>query len=77
MVLHALIVKDLFTEAGFTVIPSIYAASLPSGTQVDTVTDKVVYDDASGRNFVEIRFTDKYGKPGTGWVAASIVGLPR
>ena len=52
-------------------------ASLPSGTQVDTVTDKVVYDDASGRNFVEIRFTDKYGKPGTGWVAASIVGLPR
>ena len=54
-----------------------WIASLPSGTQVDTVTDKVVYDDASGRNFVEIRFTDKYGKPGTGWVAASIVGLPR
>ena len=41
------------------------------------MTDKVVYDAASGRNFVEINFTDKNGKARTGWVAASIVGLPR
>ena len=54
-----------------------WIASLPSGTQVDTVTDKLVYDAASGRNFVEINFTDKNGKARTGWVAASIVGLPR
>ena len=54
-----------------------WIASLPSGTQVDTVTDKVVFDSASGRNFVEIRFTDKNGSARTGWVAASIVGLPR
>jgi hypothetical protein len=44
---------------------------------VDTVTDKVVYDEGSGRNFVEITFTDKSGKSRNGWVAASIVGLPR
>ena len=31
-IFRKLIAKDLFTEAGFTVIPSIYAASLPSGT---------------------------------------------
>ena len=54
-----------------------WIASLPSGTQVDTVTDKVVYDAASGRNFVEINFTDKNGKARTGWVAASIVSLKR
>lgn len=54
-----------------------WIASLPSGTQVDTVTDRTVYDAASGRNFVEINFTDKNGKSRTGWVAASIVGLPR
>ena len=54
-----------------------WIASLPSGTQVDTVTDKVVYDPASGRNFVEINFTDKNGNARVGWVAASIVGLPR
>ena len=52
-------------------------ASLPNGTKVDTVTDKVVYDADSGRNFVEITFTDKSGKSRNGWVAASIVGLPR
>jgi uncharacterized protein YraI len=47
-------------------------ASLPNGTQVDTVTDQVVYDSVSGRNFVEV---DVNGM--RGWVAASIVGLPR
>ena len=47
-------------------------ASLPNGTQVDTVTDQIVYDSVSGRNFVEV---DVNGM--RGWVAASIVGLPR
>ena len=47
-------------------------ASLQNGTQVDTVTDQVVYDSVSGRNFVEV---DVNGM--RGWVAASIVGLPR
>ncbi len=56
---------------------SQWIAALPTGTVVDTVTDKLVYDKGSGRNFVEIRFTDKYGKTATGWIAASIVGMPR
>ena len=47
-------------------------ASLPNGTQVDTITDKVVYDPASGRNYVEVIANGKRG-----WIAASIVGLPR
>ena len=47
-------------------------ASLPNGTLVDTLTDQVVYDPASGRNFVEVTVDGKVG-----WVAASIVGLPR
>ena len=47
-------------------------ASLPNGTQADTVTDQVVYDSVSGRNFVEV---DVNGI--RGWIAASIVGLPR
>ena len=47
-------------------------ASLPNGTQVDTVTDQVVYDPASGRNYVQVTVNGK-----TGWIAASIVGLPR
>ena len=47
-------------------------ASLPNGTQVDTITDQVVYDPASGRNYVEVTVNGKRG-----WIAASIVGLPR
>ncbi len=51
-------------------------ASLPNGTVIDTVTDKVVYDPVAKRNFVQITFTQN-GRTKTGWVAASIVGLPR
>ena len=47
-------------------------ASLPNGTQVDTITDQVVYDPVSGRNFVEVTVNGKRG-----WIAASIIGLPR
>ena len=54
-----------------------WMAGLPNGTEVDTVTDQLVRDSVSGRNFVEIDFTDKNGNQARGWVAASIVGLPR
>ena len=54
-----------------------WLAGLPNGTVVDTVTDKTVKDSVSGRNFVEIDYTDKNGNQARGWVAASIVGLPR
>ena len=47
-------------------------ASLPNGTQVDTITDKCVYDPISKRNYVEVIVNGKRG-----WIAASIVGLPR
>ena len=47
-------------------------ASLPNGTQVDTVTDETVYDPVSRRNFVEVTVNGK-----TGWIAASIIGMPR
>ena len=56
---------------------SQWIAALPSGTAVDTVTDELVYDSGSGRNYVQINFTDKNGRSATGWIAASIVGLPR
>ena len=46
--------------------------SLPNGTQVDTITDQVVFDPVSGRNFVEVTVDGKRG-----WIAASIIGLPR
>ena len=52
-------------------------AALPNGTVIDTVTDQTVFDPESGRNFVQITFTDINGKKSVGWVAASIVGLPR
>ena len=48
-------------------------AALANGTEIDTISEELVYDPVSGRNFVEVMTTD--GK--TGWIAASIVGLPR
>ena len=51
--------------------------SLPNGTVIDTVSDELVYDPKEKRNFVQINYIDKNGKPATGWIAASIVGLPR
>ena len=46
--------------------------SIPNGEHVDTITDELVYDPESGRNFVKIRCNGM-----TGWVAASVIGLPR
>ncbi len=53
-------------------------ASLPNGTVVDTIDENdPVYDTVSGRNYVQISFTDRNGNTRTGWIAASIVGLRR
>ena len=35
------------------------------------------FDDVSGRNFVKIRYTDKYNKEKEGWIAASMIGMKR
>ena len=51
--------------------------SLVNGTVVDTVSDQLVWDEESRRNFVEVTFTSKDGKRKKGWIAASLVGLPR
>ncbi|MBR2664456.1 MAG: SH3 domain-containing protein [Clostridia bacterium] len=46
---------------------------IPNGTIIDTITDELVYDPESGRNFVQVLLDD--GR--TGWVAASIIGMKR
>ena len=46
--------------------------SVPNGTRVDTVTDELVYDPESSRNFVKVNVNGKVG-----WIAASQIGLPR
>ena len=45
---------------------------LANGTQVYTISDELVYDPETGRNFVQVTINGQ-----TGWIAASIVGLPR
>lgn len=52
-------------------------ASLSNGTIVDTVSDTLVFDPVSKRNFVEVTFYDQSGTARRGWVAASILGMPR
>ena len=52
-------------------------ASLVNGTNVDTVTDELVYDPVAGRHFVEITYMDKAGVQRTGWIASSILGMRR
>ena len=55
-----------------------WMCSLKNGTTVETLNDdKLFFDPNSGRNFVQIKFTNKYGEEQTGYVAASLVGLPR
>lgn len=56
---------------------SAQIASLVNGTKIDTVTGNLVFDEVSGRNFVEIYFIGKDGSRHTGWIASSIVGLKR
>ncbi len=43
-----------------------------NGTQVDTVTDELIYDSVSNRHFVEVTVDGK-----TGWIASSILGMKR
>lgn len=50
--------------------------SLPNGTRVDTV-GAPVFDAATGRNWIKIKYTTSHNKVKEGWIAASIVGLPR
>ena len=45
---------------------------ISNGTKVNSVSDEPVYDPVSGRNFVQVTIDGK-----TGWIAASILGLPR
>ncbi len=45
---------------------------ISNGTQVNTVSDELIYDAASDRYWVEVEFNG-----GTGWMAASLVGLKR
>ena len=45
---------------------------ISNGTQVDTVSDQLVYDSESGRNFVQVRVDGRIG-----WIAASIIGMKR
>ena len=52
-------------------------ASLSNGTVVDTVSDTLVFDPVSKRNFVEVTFYDQSGTARRGWVAASILGMKR
>ena len=51
-------------------------ASLPNGTRVDTIGSPV-YDSATDRNWIQVRFTTSRGNEKVGWIAASIVGLKR
>lgn len=45
---------------------------IANGTQIDTTGDNTEYDPESGRHFVQVTFNGKVG-----WIAASILGLPR
>ena len=53
------------------------ATSLINGTKVDTINDELVWDDVSGRHFVQVWYTDQRGQRQTGWIASSIVGMRR
>lgn len=46
--------------------------SITNGTIVDVDDSKLTYDPVSRRNFVWVTWNGK-----SGWIAASIVGLPR
>ena len=46
--------------------------SIPNGERVETVTDALIYDPEARRNFVMVSWNGKVG-----YVASSIVGLPR
>ena len=46
--------------------------SIPNGTKVELVSNQLVFDSEAGRNFVQVNYNGKVG-----WVASSLVGLPR
>ena len=51
-------------------------ASLVNGSQVNTIGNPV-YDEASGRNWIKVSFTDENGALKTGWMATSLLGMKR
>ena len=46
--------------------------SIPNGSHVETIDNQLHYDPAAGRHFVQVRWNGLVG-----YVASSIVGLPR
>ena len=50
--------------------------SIVNGTPVNTISDPV-WDDVSGRHFIEIEFYDRNGIFRTGWIATSLIGMKR
>ena len=50
--------------------------SIVNGTPVNTISDPV-WDDKSGRHFIEIEFYDRNGIFRTGWIATSLIGMKR
>ena len=52
-------------------------ASLENGTVVDTISDELFYDSVAERHFVQVTFIDNKGNKKIGWIASSLVGLPR
>ncbi len=46
--------------------------SIPNGSHVDTIDNTLIYDPAAGRHFVRVSWNGKIG-----YVASSIVGMPR
>ena len=57
--------------------PNNQIAALENGTIVNTIDDQLVFDENTKRNYVKIQFTNAKGALCEGWIAASIVGLPR
>ena len=50
--------------------------SLVNGTSVNTISNPV-WDDVSGRHFIEVEFYDRNGVYRTGWIATSLIGMKR
>ena len=50
--------------------------SIVNGTSVNTISDPV-WDEVSGRHFIEVEFYDRNGIFRTGWIATSLIGMKR
>lgn len=50
--------------------------SIVNGTSVNTIGDPV-WDEVSGRHFIQVEFYDRNGNFRTGWIATSLIGMKR